>query len=352
MSDLSRDISNLTPEKRALLELLLSEEGIKVEDSLMIPQEREYDKELDGFLMPLSFAQQRLWFLDQFEIERSLYNIPMAMKLIGQLDLGVLKSCVEEIIRRHESLRTTFRVIGDQPYQLIRSEAKFNLQLFDFDNASPDDPEELERFLIAEARKPFDLEHGPLFRVVLLKLSVDHHLVLFNMHHIISDGWSMGVLIREFVQLYEAYSINNPTPLAELSVQYADYSIWQQNWLKGEVYEHQLDYWVNQLGQNQPLLALPTDFPRPAVKVGRGESYEFAFDAKLSEAVKKLSNRYGTTLFVTLLAIFATLLYRYTRQSDIRVGTPIAGRNRRELEDLIGFPADASSDPVRSPATT
>ena len=242
MSDLSKDISNLTPEKRALLELLLSEEGIKVEDSLIIPQKRVFDEELDGFRMPLSFAQQRLWFLDQFEIERSLYNIPLAMKLIGNLDLVVLKSCIEEIIRRHESLRTTFKLVGDQPYQVISSDTEFNLQVVELNDTSEDDLEEaIAGYLIAEARKPFDLEHGPLFRVVLMKLSVDHHIVLFNMHHIISDGWSMGVLIREFVQLYEAFQGNSSSPLAELSVQYADYSIWQQNWLNGEVYENQLD---------------------------------------------------------------------------------------------------------------
>jgi len=338
MSDLFKDISDLTPEKRELLELLLQDEGIKVDSTLILPQERVWNNDLGGYRLPLSYAQKRLWFLDQFLPNSPLYNLPSAIRLTGELEVSVFERSINQIIVRHESLRTNFAEVDGEPYQIIKPELQFRLHETDLSGLPAEEIDaELNKSIEEEARKPFDLESDTLFRVELLRLAKFDYVVLLNMHHIISDGWSMGVLIREIVQLYEANLRGEKSPLEELPIQYADFGAWQQNWLQGEVLEEQLDYWREQLGENHPVLGLPTDNPRPAVQVGRGDGFFFELPTKISRGIRDLSQREGSTLFVTLLTAFAALLYRYTNQEDIRIGTPIAGRNRSEIQGLIGF---------------
>ncbi len=286
--------------------------------------------------LPLSFAQQRLWFLNQFERNSAFYNIHAAIRMQGQLDVEALQRVFTEIVRRHETLRTVFTSVDGLPLQEIRPPSEFSLDVVDLGEC--EEPErEAELLSKAEARAPFDLSVGPLLRVKLLRLGVEEHVLLATMHHIISDGWSLGLLIREVTALYAAYLERQPSPLPELPVQYADFAVWQREWLSGAVLEEQLGYWRKQLQDAATHLELPTDHPRPAAQTFNGASTAVVLPSALSEAVRQLSRREGVTLFMTLLAVFQTLLYRYTGQSDISVGTPIANRNRAEIEGLIGF---------------
>ncbi|MDY7077385.1 MAG: amino acid adenylation domain-containing protein, partial [Chloroflexota bacterium] len=291
----------------------------------------------DGAL-PLSFAQQRLWFLDQLAPDNLFYNIPMAVRLKGRLDVTALEQSVNEIVRRHESLRTTFDTVDGKPVQVIAPELTVPLPVVDLtDLPEVEREEKAHQLVIQEVRRPFDLAQGPLLRARLLWLDEENHIALLTMHHIVSDGWSMEILIREIATLYQAFSASKPSPLPELEVQYADFAHWQREWLQGEVLETQLDYWKQQLGGSPPMLELPTDRPRPAVQTSRGATHSFTLPQDLSERVKALSREEGATLFMTLLAAFQALLYRYTGQEDVSVGTPIANRTRGEIEGLIGF---------------
>jgi len=292
----------------------------------------------DGGAAPLSFAQQRLWFLDQLEPSSAFYNIPIAVRLRGALDIAALELTLSELNSRHEILRTTFKIVDEQPVQVIGAAEQARLPVLDLCGLPEERREpEVRRLIEAEASRPFDLAVGPLVRAQLLKLSEQEHVLLFTMHHIISDGWSMGVLIKEVAALYNAYSQGQQSPLAELPVQYADYAVWQRAWLQGDALENQLEYWRHQLAGAPPVLELPTDRPRPAVQTFRGASQRFVFPKELSERLKELSRQEGATLFMTLLAAFQVFLYKYTGQTDILIGTPIAGRNRAETENLIGF---------------
>ena len=292
----------------------------------------------DVFVFPMSFAQQRLWFLDQLEPGNSVYNIPAAMCLRGALNGAALEQSLNEIVRRHEALRTTFSVMEGQPVQVIAPGLALTLPVVDLGNLLETEREaEAQRLTIEEAQRPFDLAQGPLLRTTLLRLDKEEHILLLTMHHIVSDGWSMGVLFRELSALYEAFSAGKPSPLPELPIQYADFAVWQRQWLQGETLEAQLAYWKKQLDGVCPVLELPTDRPRPAVQTFRGARQSMVLSKSLTEAVKALSHQEGTTLFMTLLAAFQTLLYRYTGQDDIIVGSPIANRNRSEIEGLIGF---------------
>jgi len=291
----------------------------------------------DGEL-PLSFAQQRLWFLDQLAPGNLFYNIPMAVRLTGELDVEALEQSLNEILRRHEVLRTTFRAEGGKPVQIIAPELPLPLLVEDLSHLPETEREaEADRLVQEEARRPFDLSQGPLLRARLLKLGDEEHIAVVTMHHIISDGWSMEVFIRELAALYEAFSQGRPSPLPELHIQYADFACWQREWLQGEVLERQLAYWKEQLRARPLMLDLPTDRPRPAVQSWRGATERFALPAELSKKLRALSREEGATLFMTLLAAFQTLLYRYTGQEDVSVGTAIANRNRTEIEGLIGF---------------
>lgn len=320
MSDYSKIIASLSPEKRALLELRLKKKGSKYNS------------------FPVSFSQQRLWFLDQLEPGNAIYNIPSAVKLSGELNVSALKQSVNEIVRRHEILRTTFMSVNGDPMQMVAPSLNMELPIIDLEGVAEEEREALiNRLAIEEAERPFDLNRGPLLRTSLIRLSDIEHVALYTMHHIISDGWSMGVLIREVAILYDAFSNGKPSPLPDLPLQYADFAKWQRKWLQGEVMEKQLDYWKNQLGDTPPALELPTDRTRPAEQTYRGADQIFHFSKELSDRLTDFSRRNGATLFMTLLAAFQTLLYRYTQQDDITIGSPIANRNRAETEALIGF---------------
>jgi amino acid adenylation domain-containing protein len=291
----------------------------------------------DGRL-PLSFAQQRLWILDQISPGSPAYNVPLAVRMSGAFDIGVFGRALSEVVRRHESLRTTFAVAGDRPVQVVHPPRPLTPDATDL-TTLPEDEREARVWALAreEAHAPFDLSAGPLVRARLLKLSDEEHVLLLTMHHIISDGWSVGILMRELSALYESFRAGRPSPLAELPVQYADFAHWQRRWLEGEVLEAQLTYWRKELAGDLPLLQLPTDRPRPAVQTYSGAVRSVLLSERLSAEVKALGRREGVTLFMTLLAAFKVLLHRYTGQTDILVGAPVANRRRSELEPLIGL---------------
>ena len=288
--------------------------------------------------LPLSYAQQRLWFLAQMEPESSFYNMPMAVRMSGKLNLEALERSLAEVIRRHESLRTSFSTLDEQPVQLIAEAVSLSMPLIDLSHLDEAEREaRLKQEARAEAGRGFDLREPPLLRVRMLRLAQDEHVLLLTMHHIISDGWSMGVLVREVGALYEAYERGEESPLEELEVQYGDYAVWQRERLKGEELERELGYWREQLRGAPAVLELPTDRVRPPVQTYRGARQSALIPLKLVEALKTLSRREEVTFFMLLLAAFKTVLYRYTRQTDIIVGTPSSNRNFIEIESVIGF---------------
>jgi amino acid adenylation domain-containing protein len=320
MTDLSKAISSLPPEKRALLARTLKERG----------------SQFNTF--PLSYAQQRLWFLDQLTPGSPVYNIPAAVQFTGSLDAQALERCFDEITRRHEILRTTFTTVDGNPAQIVGRHRPGRLRLVDLSELPPDEREaQVSQLAVEESQRPFDLTSGPLLRVTLYRMGADKHVLLLVTHHIISDGWSTGVLIREVAALYQAFLRGKPSPLADLPIQYADYARWQRKHLQGERLESLLDYWKRRLEGCPHLLDLPTDRPRPAVASFRGAHQLVAPSRKFSDAVKALGQQERATPFMTLLAALQTLLYRYIGQEDICVGTPVTGRNRGETEGLIGF---------------
>jgi len=302
---------------------------------------------------PASFAQQRLWFLAQLD-PASAYMNSAGLHLRGPLDVGALERSVQEIVRRHEVLRTTFAVSGDEAVQSISAAPSGALAMEDLRSLPEGERQEaVRRIASEEAGREFDLARGPLVRTRLLRLGEEEHLLLLSMHHIVFDGWSMGVLFRELETLYVAFSKGLPSPLPEPPLQYADYASWQREWLQGEVLESQLAYWRARLGQAPALLELPADRARPAVQSFRGARQPFTVPAETLEVLRVLGRREGATLFMVLLAAFKVLLLRYTGQEDVVVGTPIAGRGRAELEGLIGFfvntlvlRTDLSGDPT------
>ncbi|MBN3925213.1 non-ribosomal peptide synthetase [Nostoc sp. NMS4] len=285
----------------------------------------------------LSYAQQRLWYLDQLNPHNAAYNIFDAVRIIGSLDIPALEQSLNEIIHRHEILRTNFILENGQPIQVIAP--YLNLELLVIDLSKLLDVEKyqtVQNLVNQEAENPFNLDIDRLLRVTLLRLSETEYVLLFTMHHIIADGWSMGVLIKELVALYEAFSLDKPSPLPEIVIQYADFAIWQHQLLQEEVLEKLLTYWQKQL-QNLPTLKLVTDYPRPIRPTYQGLAQPFILSLTLSQQIKILSNQQGVTLFMTLQAAFATLMHYYSQQDDIVIGTDIANRSQGETEALIGF---------------
>ena len=316
------------------------EESLRTGAGVTVPplQRHEAERERWAALLPVSFAQQRLWFLDQLEPASSFYNIPDGVRLKGELRIAALEQALNEVVRRHEVLRTRFVSVDGEPRQQVLEAEAVTLTATDLAHLDEAEQESAVREAASfESQNPFDLANGPLLRVKLFRLSDEDHVVLLTMHHIVSDGWSMGLLIKEVATLYEAYSRGEKSPLTELPVQYGDFAIWQRGWLKDEELERQLVYWRDQLGGTLPVLELPADRPRPAVQSYRGARVSLRLPAELTAALKELSRREGVTLFMTLLAAFQTLLHRYSGQQDITVGSPVAGRNYRETEGLIGF---------------
>jgi amino acid adenylation domain-containing protein len=320
VTDLSEQVSALSPEKRALLEQLLAEEGDK----------------LNAF--PLSFAQQRLWFVEQLQPDTPRYNIPAAVRMTGSLHVRAMEQSLNEIVRRHEALRTTFATVGERPAQRIIPTLTLPLPVVDLEALTETDREaEVQRRAREEAQRPFDLAQGPLLRAILLHLADDDYVFLLTMHHIISDGWSLGVFMRELAALYAVYASGKPSVLPPLPIQYADFAVWQQEWLRGDVLESQTTYWKERLGGQLPLLELPADRRRPVVQSFCGARHSVELPQALTAALSELGRQQGITLFMTLLAAFKVLLQRSTGETDICVGSPIANRTRRETEALIGF---------------
>ena len=287
---------------------------------------------------PPSFAQQRLWFLAQLEPDSSFYNIPVAMRLKGPLQSGVLERSLNELVQRHESLRTSFATLDGRPAQEITSHSELTLTLVDL-TATPELEREamMRQRLMLEAQTPFDLGLAPLLRATVFRLGDDEHVFLVTIHHIITDGWSLKLFFEELGALYDAFVNGESSPLAELSLQYADYADWQQRWLHGQVLEDELRYWRQHLAGAPSMIELPTDRPRPVVQGFQGARHYLKLPAPLSAQLKKLAQQRGVTFFMLLLAAFKILLHRYSRQTDIVVGSPIANRNRAEVEQIFGL---------------
>ncbi len=345
MSRFAKGAFNLSPKKQALLQALLQAEGVESRTPQKISRRK------DDASIPLSFAQTRLWFLDQLQPGTAIYTIPGAFRLKGLLNIAALQSSFNEIIRRHEALRTTFTTVEGQPVVAIAPAptdedvlSPYTLSVTDL-RYLPDTEREVvaQKQAIEEIQRPFDLERGPLLRTTLLRLAEEEFILVLTIHHIVADGWALGLLIRELAVLYETFSTQKLmlqpaklSPLPELPIQYADFADWQRQWLQGEVLETQLSYWKQQLGGDLPVLQLPSDRPRPIRQTFQGKSNLFVLSQRLSTAIASLASSEGATLYMTLLAAFKVLLYRYTGQEDILVGSPVANRNRTETEGLIG----------------
>jgi amino acid adenylation domain-containing protein len=300
--------------------------------------------------LPLSFAQEALWFLEQLAPGRSTFNVSAAVRVTGPLDIGSLERAFAEIVRRHESLRTTFVMSGGRPVQIVNAPLEGALEIIELPEG--DRLTAARRRAVEESHRAFDLARGPLARAAVMRLSEGDHAVLLTMHHIVTDGWSFGVAARELAALYEAFRAGLPSPLPALTVQYADYAVWQRERLKGPLLDAMLDHWTRRLA-GVPPLELPTDRPRPAVRSARGATHFFRLPAPLAEAIRAFGRREGATPFMTLLAAFQTLLHRYAGQDDFAVGSPIANRHRVEVEGLIGYfinmlvhRADLTGDPT------
>ena len=290
------------------------------------------------YTFPISYAQQRLWFLHQLDPDAHAYNIPAAFRLNGPVNAVALEKSVQEVVHRHEILRTTFSLLDGEPKQIVAAGGLAGMSIVDLGSLpEPEREDELRRRVAEETKRCFDLEKGPLFQVSLLLVDDDESVLIISMHHIISDGWSVPIFFRELAISYEAFSKHKTPVLPELPIQYADYAIWQRERLRGDFLEEQVSYWKKQLEGITGVLNLPTDRPRPSRQSFRGSSQSLEFSRELTDRLKALSQKQGVTLFMTLLAAFQTLLYRYTGQEDIVVGSPIANRTRTEVEGLIGF---------------
>ncbi|MET0396506.1 MAG: condensation domain-containing protein, partial [Longimicrobiaceae bacterium] len=322
----------LSPERRQLLRRLLRERAVqKREDERVRPRPAAGP-------VPLSFAQQRLWFIQQLDPASSAYNMPFPLRLRGVLEVAAMRRAVAEMVRRHESLRTVFAATAGEPVQVVLPAGPVRVPVADLSGLPGGVREALARRLaMEESARPFDLARGPLLRASLLRLAADEWGLVFNLHHVVSDGWSMGVLSREVSALYNAFSAGLPSPLEPLAVQYPDYAVWQRERISGEALEAQVRFWREALAGAPPLLELPTDRPRPPVQGHRTGRRRFAVSAAATAALRELGQAEGATLFITLLAAFQALLARWSGQEDVSVGTPTAGRGRLELEGVIGM---------------
>jgi len=328
-----RDSTQLSATRRALLEKLARGElSLPTKDAGAI-----HRRPREG-PAALSFAQESLWLVEQFAPGNVAYNLPSALRLEGPLNVAALEQALEEMVKRHESLRTTFHVRENQPVQVISPMVDIPLVKVNFQHLSEAEREQKARdFLAAEAVRPFDLAHGPLLRSSLLRLAEDQHILFLLIHHIISDEWSKDVFLRELTSLYRAFSAGQPSPLPDLPIQYADYALWQRERLQDGQRDHLLAYWKQRLADVPAVLELPADHPRPAIQSFQGAQVSFQLSPALSEYLRVLSQQEQATLFMTLLAAFQALLSRYTGQEDMVVGSPIANRNQPETERLIGY---------------
>ncbi|MBO8354886.1 pyoverdine non-ribosomal peptide synthetase PvdD [Pseudomonas aeruginosa] len=328
MQALIEKVGSLSPQERKALAVLLKQQGVNLFEIAPV------FKRQNGEPLRLSYAQERQWFLWQLEPESAAYHIPSVLRLRGRLDLDALQRSFDSLVARHETLRTRFRLDGDEARQEIAASMALPLDIVAL---GPLEEGALARQVETTIARPFDLERGPLLRVSLLRLAEDDHVLVLVQHHIVSDGWSMQVMVEELVQLYAAYSRGLEVALPALPIQYADYALWQRSWMEAGEKERQLAYWTGLLGGEQPVLELPFDRPRPVRQSHRGAQFILELDIDLSQALRRVAQKEGATAFALLLASFQALLYRYSGQADIRVGVPIANRNRVETERLIGF---------------
>jgi amino acid adenylation domain-containing protein len=322
----------LSPKRLDLFSLMLQQKGIRVS------RRQTISRRLADEPIPLSHAQSRLWFMHHLEPGSASYNIPIAMRLTGRLNVKALSQTLNEVVRRHEVLRTTFVMTDEQPVQIVAAAQAVRLPLLDLSELEESAQEaEVVQLLRAEGRYSFDLSREFSFRASLLRLGDEEHIVSLTMHHIVSDGWSTAVLVRELESLYSAFAKGRPSPLPELPIQFADYAAWQRQASQEEAIKQQLDYWKAQLADAPAVLDLPTDRPRLPMQRFWGARETFVLSPGLTERLKALSEQHEVTLFMMLLAAFQVLLMRYTGQEQISVGCPIAGRNHLETEDLIGL---------------
>ncbi|MDP9785926.1 non-ribosomal peptide synthetase [Pseudomonas fluorescens] len=329
---LARRFIGLPLDKRRMFLAALAREGVEF-SGFPIPRGVEAEDR-----QALSYAQQRMWFLWQLEPDSGAYNLPGAVRLKGALSLSALEQAFADLVARHETLRTVFQRQADDSLLQVPSSTALVIGHKDFSALPTVEREQAVRQAAEEqSMQPFDLSSGPLLRVELLKLDEQEHVLLLTLHHIVSDGWSMNVLIDEFIRFYDAHEAGVAPQLADLPIQYSDYALWQRRWLEAGELQRQLDYWQAQLGDEHPVLELPIDYPRPVLPSYRGRRLEHVVEAALVEQLRGVARQHGVTLFMLLLGTFNILLHRYTGQDDLRVGVPIANRNRREIEGLIGF---------------
>ena len=330
-NELAKRIAALSPEQQALLKLQLQKQGIDLPKQSTIPPRQQAN------LLPLSFAQQRLWFLNQLEPDNPFYNISGASYLTGSLNLAVLRRSFDALVQRHESLRTTFVTVNREPRQAIAPTLNYTLPVIDL-QAVPTAQQQgwVQQLATEEARRPFNLAQGPLLRLILLKLQPDKHVLFLTIHHTIADGWSRGILLRELAICYQALSTGQPIPLPQLAIQYGDFAVWQRQWLQGKELQIQLSYWQRQLA-DLPTLQLPSDRPRLAAQSYQGANQSQTLPRSLTKTLKATAQQEGITLSTLLLTVFKIFLHRYTGQVDLVVGSPVANRNRPEIEGLIGF---------------
>jgi amino acid adenylation domain-containing protein len=325
-----KNLSQLSAQKQELLQRLLAGNGIDASKRQTIPRRA-------ATTAPLSYAQQRMWFVHQFDPDKALYNLPFALRLKGALDIVALQQALNEMIRRHEALRTTFADVNGSPVQIIQPAAPLDLAIIDLQQYSPDArDEELQRIISDGMQIPFDLSQGSLIRAKLLRMDDTEHVLLLTMHHIASDGWSLALITRELAQFYKAFQTGKASPLPELPVQYADYAAWQREAFQGPAIQQQLDYWKKQLAGLSDGLELPMVRPRPAVPDHHAARCDFHVSAALLHSLEEKGRNYGATTFMVFLAAFQVLLCRYSEQFDVAVGTPVAGRSLAETESLIG----------------
>ncbi|HEX2187468.1 MAG TPA: condensation domain-containing protein, partial [Longimicrobiaceae bacterium] len=344
MSDVTDRFAHLSPAKRLLLQKLRREQS---QPAAIRPRSPDGPP-------PLSFAQQRLWFIHQMDPASSAYNLAYPLRLRGALDVPTLERSLADLVARHETLRTVFPARGGEPVQTVLPPARRRIPVADLRRLDPAQREAaLRRLAAGESRRPFDLARGPLLRVLVARSGDEEWALCFTVHHVVSDGWSMGVLVREVNELYRAHAAGEAPRLPELPVQYADYAAWQRAWLTGDTLEAQIGWWRERLADAPPLLDLPTDAPRRPAADPPAATRHVALPGDVSDALRELGRREGATPFMTLLAGWQLLLARWSGQDDVSVGTPIAGRTRAELEPLIGFfvntlvlRADLGGDPT------
>ncbi len=352
MNNISERISALTPEQRALFEARLKQKGLRTEVTAVQAIPRRQDR--DSATCPASIDQERLWFIDQLQPGNTAYNIFNASRIRGSLNVPIMERVINELIQRHEVLRTTLKSVDGLPVQVIAPALKITLEPVSLEHLSEAERyDEAVRLTTEEFARPFDLENGPLVRVGLLRLAQDDFVLQVNMQHAITDRWSFAVFEKELAVLYQAFATGHPSPLPELPIQFADYAVWQRERLNGDEYKKDLEYWRKQLAGAPFVLDFPTDFPRPPIQNFRGARVYVSYPKSLLDGLKELSRREGVTMFMTLMAAFKTLIYRYTNQHDVLISTPIGTRLRPETENLVGYllnllivRTDLSGDPT------